>query len=146
MRRNGLSCGALSEVLSTTRRARLGLRELERLVLSEAEGCPPDSRQGWRSSGTLAMVLLFGICCVNVYAAGQTEKVLYRFQGGKDGTTPIGGLVEDAVGNLYGTTVAPVIMARCSSCLLPRLPAVPGTKRCCTRSSSDRMGTIPSGR
>ena len=103
MGRNGFS-GALSLVLSTERRARLGLSEVERLVLSEADGCPPDSRQGWRRSGTLAMVLLFGICCVNGYAAGQTEKVLYRFLGGKDGNTPIGGLVQDASGNLYGTT------------------------------------------
>lgn len=52
----------------------------------------------WHST----LVLLVGICCVNVYAA--TEQVLHRFQAGKDGATPIGGLVEDASGNLYGTT------------------------------------------
>lgn len=33
-----------------------------------------------------------------------TERVLYSFQGGKDGTTPYGGLVIDSSGNLYGTT------------------------------------------
>jgi hypothetical protein len=34
------------------------------------------------------------------------EKVLYEFPGGKDGAIPIGSLVLDAVGNLYGTTRA----------------------------------------
>ena len=52
--------------------------------------------------GTLSIALLVGICCSNVDAA--TEQVLHRFQAGKDGATPIGGLVEDASGNLYGTT------------------------------------------
>jgi len=37
------------------------------------------------------------------WASGQ-EKVLYNFQGGTDGNYPIGGLVFDAQGNLYGTT------------------------------------------
>jgi len=36
--------------------------------------------------------------------AGSQEKVLYNFQGGTDGNYPIGGLVFDAQGNLYGTT------------------------------------------
>lgn len=33
-----------------------------------------------------------------------TERVLYRFQGGKDGAGPVGSLVFDAAGNAYGTT------------------------------------------
>lgn len=33
------------------------------------------------------------------------EKVLYAFQGGKDGEAPFAGLVFDTSGNLYGTTV-----------------------------------------
>ena len=33
------------------------------------------------------------------------ETVLYRFQGGLDGIIPLGGLVRDLKGNLYGTTV-----------------------------------------
>ena len=39
-------------------------------------------------------------------AAGGTwtEKVLYNFGGGTDGTAPYGGLIFDAAGNLYGTT------------------------------------------
>lgn len=32
------------------------------------------------------------------------EKVLYSFSGGADGANPVGGLVRDAAGNLYGTT------------------------------------------
>ena len=35
-----------------------------------------------------------------------TEKVLYSFQDGADGATPVAGLVMDAAGNLYGTTSA----------------------------------------
>jgi uncharacterized repeat protein (TIGR03803 family) len=38
--------------------------------------------------------------------SGWTEKVLYTFQGGSDGTTPLGGLISDAAGNLYGTTAS----------------------------------------
>ena len=33
-----------------------------------------------------------------------TETVLYSFTGGSDGCGPLGGLVADAAGNLYGTT------------------------------------------
>src|ERR1700682_3254402 len=36
----------------------------------------------------------------------QTENVLYSFTGGRDGGDPAGGLVRDAAGNLYGTTVS----------------------------------------
>lgn len=32
------------------------------------------------------------------------ETILYRFNGGVDGSTPVGGLVRDSKGNLYGTT------------------------------------------
>ena len=37
-------------------------------------------------------------------AANGQEKVLHRFSGGTDGALPIGGLIRDAAGNLYGTT------------------------------------------
>jgi uncharacterized repeat protein (TIGR03803 family) len=37
--------------------------------------------------------------------SGWTETVLYAFQGGADGEGPIGGLIMDSGGNLYGTTV-----------------------------------------
>jgi uncharacterized repeat protein (TIGR03803 family) len=38
-------------------------------------------------------------------AAGGTETVLYSFKGGNDGYKPLAGLLEDAAGNLYGTTI-----------------------------------------
>ena len=34
----------------------------------------------------------------------QTEKIIYRFSGGTDGIIPVGGLVLDTSGNLYGVT------------------------------------------
>ena len=47
--------------------------------------------------------------CGTVYelipsGSGWTEQVLYSFQGNNDGDTPVGGVVMDAAGNLYGTT------------------------------------------
>jgi uncharacterized repeat protein (TIGR03803 family) len=36
--------------------------------------------------------------------SGPSEKVLYSFSGGSDGANPVGGLVADKAGNLYGTT------------------------------------------
>jgi uncharacterized repeat protein (TIGR03803 family) len=47
--------------------------------------------------------------CGTVYelspsGSGWTFKVLYTFQCGSDGTNPVGGLIFDPAGNLYGTT------------------------------------------
>jgi uncharacterized repeat protein (TIGR03803 family) len=39
-------------------------------------------------------------------ASGWTESTLYSFQGAGDGLGPVGGLVFDRAGNLYGATVA----------------------------------------
>src|ERR1700733_7938691 len=39
-------------------------------------------------------------------ATNGTETVLYSFQGGADGSTPLAGLIEDDAGNFYGTTTA----------------------------------------
>ena len=36
--------------------------------------------------------------------SGWTEEILYNFQGGNDGASPIGGLLLSPSGNLYGTT------------------------------------------
>jgi uncharacterized repeat protein (TIGR03803 family) len=41
----------------------------------------------------------------NGRGSGWVESVLYSFQGGSDGANPNGGVVFDAEGNLYGTTV-----------------------------------------
>jgi len=50
-----------------------------------------------------------GLGCGTVFqltpsASGWTENVLYSFQNGSDGANPIGGLIFDPSGNLYGTT------------------------------------------
>jgi uncharacterized repeat protein (TIGR03803 family) len=37
-------------------------------------------------------------------SAGGQETVLYSFQGGTDGSNPVGSLITDSAGNLYGTT------------------------------------------
>lgn len=48
-------------------------------------------------------------CCGSVYqlvksGSGWTENTLYDFTDGNDGSTPYGGVIQDAAGNLYGTT------------------------------------------
>jgi uncharacterized repeat protein (TIGR03803 family) len=47
-----------------------------------------------------------GFGCGVVFKLGSTgvETVLHRFTGGKDGAFPMGGLVRDNAGNLYGTS------------------------------------------
>ena len=37
-------------------------------------------------------------------AVGQTENVVHRFQAGRDGAYPSGGLISDKAGNFYGVT------------------------------------------
>ncbi len=44
---------------------------------------------------------------------GWTETVLYRFTGGSDGAEPVGTLLFDASGSLYGTTVTGGNLSRC---------------------------------
>jgi uncharacterized repeat protein (TIGR03803 family) len=57
----------------------------------------------WRRGHTaaLAFAVLIGVCT----AAAAQESVLYRFKGGRDGATPVAGLLMDASGTLYGTTL-----------------------------------------
>jgi len=45
-----------------------------------------------------------GVFELSPSASGWTETVLYSFTGGSDGSTPLGGLVFDSAGNLYGST------------------------------------------
>jgi hypothetical protein len=53
-------------------------------------------------SAALLLVAIFAMG--PVAKASWKEKVLYSFQGGTDGSTPAGGVVFDAAGNLYGAT------------------------------------------
>ena len=48
------------------------------------------------------------VSCGTIFkvAPDGTERVLYALKGGSDGGTPLGGLIADASGNLYGTTSA----------------------------------------
>jgi hypothetical protein len=51
------------------------------------------------------VLLLVAIFAMGPVARAEwKEKVLYSFQGGTDGSTPAGGVVFDAAGNLYGAT------------------------------------------
>lgn len=80
---------------------------------------------------------------------GWTENVLYRFQGGNDGRNPIGGVVLDEAGNLYGPTemgekgAAAWVAALFSSCR--PVPAVAGQSRFFTffRATAILTGSIP---
>ena len=51
-------------------------------------------------AAALVMVLLAAA------AQAQTYSVLYKFQGNPDGANPSAGVIQDAIGNLYGTTNA----------------------------------------
>ncbi|MGH9642313.1 MAG: choice-of-anchor tandem repeat GloVer-containing protein [Terriglobales bacterium] len=55
-----------------------------------------------RSMAIIAILVFGG----NALAAGSTEKVLYNFSGGADGSAPSASLVADSAGNLYGTTAS----------------------------------------
>ncbi len=48
-------------------------------------------------------IFSFSMLALSAYAFGQTEKILYEFNGGT-GSSPAGNLIFDAAGNLYGTT------------------------------------------
>lgn len=58
------------------------------------------------SSGGCGVVFSLG--------SGRAETVLYTFTGGADGASPHGGLVADAVGNLYGTTYGGGLSGGCN--------------------------------
>ena len=50
------------------------------------------------------LAIMFAVAAPATAAAVSKYKVLYKFTGGVEGGQPGGGLVEDAAGNLYGTT------------------------------------------
>jgi uncharacterized repeat protein (TIGR03803 family) len=53
---------------------------------------------------TRLLTILIGVLLFLGSAIAQTEKVLYSFRGGADGTNPSTPLIADAAGNLFGTT------------------------------------------
>ena len=53
---------------------------------------------------TPAILLALVIFASNLSAAEWKENVLYSFQGGTDGQLPVGSIVFDSAGNLYGAT------------------------------------------
>jgi uncharacterized repeat protein (TIGR03803 family) len=63
---------------------------------------------GEAQTGGGSFCVVAGQGCGTVFkiASDGTFTVLYRFQGGTDGDLPMGGLIRDAAGNLYGTTEA----------------------------------------
>ena len=48
-------------------------------------------------------LVLLGLATAPVAQAQYTFNALYDFQGAADGSNPLGGLIEDSAGNLYGT-------------------------------------------
>ena len=64
------------------------------------------------TSGTAIAGSALGLALLSVFLIGalqlaqaQTETLLYSFTGGRDGSSPRGGLIADSQGNLYGATV-----------------------------------------
>lgn len=79
---------------------------------SGSDGANPYAAPMVDSSGTVYGTTYKGgraVCsCGTVYKIkpNGTETVLHAFHGGRDGSTPMAALIEDANGNLYGTTSA----------------------------------------
>jgi uncharacterized repeat protein (TIGR03803 family) len=80
------------------------------------DGSSPSDQLVWDAVGNLYGTTNSGggntpLCgCGTVFelspsGGGWTENVLYRFAGGADGSGPIAGVIFDAKGHLYGTTV-----------------------------------------
>src|SRR5580700_10368318 len=62
---------------------------------------PPVFRSSRALSGAILALLIVAV----PYSHAQNEVVIHTFTGGTDGANPYGGLIRDARGNLYGTTV-----------------------------------------
>ncbi|MGH6839302.1 MAG: choice-of-anchor tandem repeat GloVer-containing protein [Methylocella sp.] len=79
-----------------------------------SDGGAPEGGMIADSSGNLygttgvggASVCIDGLGCGVVFklTPGGTETVLHSFAGGSDGSDPVGGLIADSSGNLFGTT------------------------------------------
>jgi len=95
-----------------------------------ADGSVPEANLVMDAAGNLYGVTALGgdttLCggtgCGTVFelihsGSGWTKQEIYRFKGGAGGSTPEGGLVFDASGNLYGTTAEQGVIStlRCPS-------------------------------
>ncbi len=60
---------------------------------------------GTTESGGNSFSCQFGCGTVFEVAPDGTENILYAFKGGSDGNWPMGGVIRDSSGNLYGTTL-----------------------------------------
>jgi uncharacterized repeat protein (TIGR03803 family) len=65
---------------------------------------PSGNLYGTTSGGALGYGEIFELSPSATAGTEWHKTVLYRFSGGDDGSTPEGGLIFDAAGNLYGTT------------------------------------------
>jgi uncharacterized repeat protein (TIGR03803 family) len=64
------------------------------------------AQQSVRSRRRLALIFMMAVLVLATLpsASAQTERVIYRFTGGANGSTPFTGLVADPLGNFYGAT------------------------------------------
>lgn len=56
------------------------------------------------ASRPMSIVLAIGLVTTSAMAAGPPYQVIYDFQGGQDGYSPLAALSADNQGHLYGTT------------------------------------------
>jgi uncharacterized repeat protein (TIGR03803 family) len=84
-------------------------------------------RQAWFTLAQIvprALVILLFVG--GSFATGPVEKVVYSFQGPPDGISPQSGLVADAAGNLYGTTIGGGPNCNCGVVFELAPPTIPG--------------------
>jgi uncharacterized repeat protein (TIGR03803 family) len=81
-------------------------------ALGNLYGTTAGSPDGCGSGGQCGTV--FKLSPPATVGGAWTETVLYSFTGGTDGEIPLAGLIADAAGNLYGTTVGNRVGLGCS--------------------------------
>ena len=101
------------------------------------------SVQGMARALPRSGVLAFAVtACVfasqGAWATHVTATIIYDFSAPQDGVMPLGGLVADAQGRLYGTTSTggPLYGGTVFDLILPPPSAAPGPRKCCTRSAA----------
>ncbi len=114
------SCGASGTFAPSALSAQVGaMKQLPTTMRSNAErvlhdfGARPDGQtplagllagSDGEFYGTTFGGGAHGLGSVFEISASGEERVLYSFKGGHDGENPVGGLIADSAGNLYGTT------------------------------------------